>query len=150
VTQPKQPEVGPAGRDLIANVGRLLVERGLSQRKLSAELERIGRPISPLGVSRLLKAERRVDVDELLALAEVLQVPPEVLLMAPEDANAALDEIPAPLREARNLAARIEQLLEAHGDRDLAARQVSRAFRMVEIRVEELLEEAGHQGGGRQ
>jgi hypothetical protein len=69
VTQPKQPEVGPVDRNLIANVSRLLAERVLSQRKLSAELERIGRPIIPLGISRMLKARRRVDVDELVAPA---------------------------------------------------------------------------------
>jgi len=35
---------------------------------MSALLEEAGRPVPPLGLSRLIKAERRVDVDELVAL----------------------------------------------------------------------------------
>jgi transcriptional regulator with XRE-family HTH domain len=82
--------------------------------------------------------ERRVDVDELAALAEVLDVTPDVLL-APPDAAPAPDH--AALREARELAARVKHLLAADGDPALAARQVSRALRRVQIEVEELLEE---------
>jgi hypothetical protein len=48
VNQGKMPEVGRVGRNVIANVERLCLERGLSWRKLSAELARTGRPIPPL------------------------------------------------------------------------------------------------------
>lgn len=78
--QPKQPEVGPVGRNLIDAVEELREARGLSWRKLSAALEGIGRPIFPLGLSRMAKAIRRVDVDELIALSIVLDVNPNALL----------------------------------------------------------------------
>lgn len=87
---PKQPEVGPIGRNLIAAVDELRQARGgMSWRKLSGLLERIGRPIFPLGLARLSRAERRVDVDELVALAVAFGVNPSALLfprhVAPDD-----------------------------------------------------------------
>ena len=42
-SQGKMPAPGPLGRNLIANVEYLRQARGLSLRKLSAELERVGR-----------------------------------------------------------------------------------------------------------
>lgn len=77
---PKQPEVGPIGHHLIDAVEELRALRGLSYRRLSEELERVGRPIFRLGLSRLAKGDRRVDVDELVALAVVLGVNPSALL----------------------------------------------------------------------
>jgi transcriptional regulator with XRE-family HTH domain len=142
--QGKMPEVGPVGRNLIANVEYLRQVRRLSQRKLSAELDRIGRPIAPLGLSRLVRGQRRVDVDELVALAGVLGVTPDVLLSPPEAVRQGPAPVPAALREARNLASRIEDLLEAAGDpaaREFAAGGVDRALRRVQIEVEELLEQ---------
>lgn len=143
--QPKMPEVGPAGRNLIANVEYLRQVRGLSYRKLSAELGRVGRPIFPLGLSRMAHELRRTDVDDLVALAEVLGVTPDVLLSPPETVKAGPAEVPAAVREARNLTARIEQLLDASGNpeaREFASGGVDRALRRVAIEVEELLEQA--------
>jgi hypothetical protein len=63
---------------------------------------------------------------------------------APPPSPPAMAEIPAALREARNLAARIEQLLAASGDpaaREALSGYVNRALRRVQIEVEELLEE---------
>lgn len=77
---PRNPEVGAIGRTLIDTLNELLAARAVSQRRLSAELDKVGRPIVPLGISRLLKGERRVDVDELVALAVVLGVNPSALL----------------------------------------------------------------------
>jgi transcriptional regulator with XRE-family HTH domain len=145
VTQPKMPEVGPVGRNVIANVERLRVERGLSWRKLSAEVEKAGRPIFPLGLSRFAKAERRTDVDEVTAFATVLGVTPDILMSPPEAAEAAVAVPPAALREARNLASRIEDLLEAADEpaaREFASGYVDRALRRVQIEVEELLDQA--------
>jgi hypothetical protein len=62
----------------------------------------------------------------------------------PEATADALAEVPAALREARNLTARIEQLLAASGDPETAealSGYVDRALRRVQIEVEELLEE---------
>jgi len=137
------PAPGPVGRNLIANVERLRAERDLSLNRLSALLEEAGRPVPPLGLSRMIKAERRVDVDELVALAEVLDVTPDVLLAPPEE--AAGDPLPehAAAAAARQLAARIEDLLEVAGDpaaREFARRGVGRGLRRVQVEVEELLE----------
>jgi len=135
------PDVGPAGRNLIANVDRLRQEREWSWRRLSAELEKAGRHIPVLGLQRFRQEGRRTDVDDLLAFAAAFGVTPDVLLASPAASAAAMAEAPPALREVRNLAARIEQLLAAPGD-GLAARKVSWALRRVEIEVEELLEQA--------
>jgi hypothetical protein len=65
--------------------------------------------------------------------------------MPPETAADALAGVPAALREVRNLAARIEQLLAASGDpaaSEALRGYVDRALRRVQIEVEELLAEA--------
>lgn len=139
---PKMPEVGPVGRNVIANVERLCQDRGLSWRRLSAMLDRLGHPIPQLGLLRMRKAERRVDVDELTALSEVLGVTPDVLLAPPGE----VDDGPEPpvLRDIGELAARIAALLEAAPDDAAALRgRVDRALRLVAIQVEELLAETG-------
>jgi transcriptional regulator with XRE-family HTH domain len=76
----------------------------MSYRDLSARLEEIGRPIPPLGLSRIEKGERRVDADDLVALALVLNVSPAALLM-PEESDSRTtcyltDEVPAKATDA--------------------------------------------------
>ena len=100
------------------------------------------RPIPPLGLSRVLRGERRIDVDEAAALAEILGVTPDVLLSAPEAVRAVPVPVPAAVREARNLVSRIESLIGASGDPqagEFAASSVDRALRRVQIELEELL-----------
>lgn len=148
--QGKMPSAGPYGRNLIANVERLRRPRGLSYRKLAAAMEEAGRPLPAIGISRMMAGERRVDVDELVALAAVLRVTPDHLLLPPEAAADAQAEAPAALRAVGNLGTRIEQLLAASGDRtdcEALSGYVDRALRRVQIEVEELLAE-GRQGGG--
>lgn len=82
----KQPEIGPIGRNLARAVAALRERRGLTYKKLSELLEATGRPIFPLGLSRLEKDDRRVDVDELVALSVVFGVSPLALLF-PRDAD---------------------------------------------------------------
>lgn len=61
------------------NVSRL---RGnLTFAELSRKLEDLGRPIPPLGLRRIESGERRVDADDLIALAIALDVSPITLLM---------------------------------------------------------------------
>jgi transcriptional regulator with XRE-family HTH domain len=79
-TQPKMPDVGPVGENLIKAVVQLREARNMTYKKLSEALAELGRPIAPLGLSRLEHAERRVDVDELVALAVVFGVNPNALL----------------------------------------------------------------------
>jgi transcriptional regulator with XRE-family HTH domain len=151
-SQGKMPEVGPLGRNLIDNVQLLCKERRLSMRRLAAELDAIGRPIPALGLARVQRAERRVDVDELAALAAVLGVTPDALLAPPGAArNAQAADHPA-VQAAGTLATRIGQLLAASGnggEADAHSASVDRAFRRVQIEVEELLAEIRGQDGGR-
>jgi hypothetical protein len=79
-TQAKLSEIGPVGANLVKAVDQLRELRGLSYRKMSTALEQIGRPIFPLGLSRLGRRQRRVDVDDLVALSIVLDVNPSALL----------------------------------------------------------------------
>jgi len=104
---------------------------------MSALLEEAGRPVPPLGLSRMIKAERRVDVDELVALAAVLGVTPDVLLAPPGDSDGDHAAIDA----ARQLAARIGGLLVAQGDAETqeAVEDLDRALRRVQLEAEELL-----------
>jgi len=90
-------------------------------------------------------------VDELAALAAVLGVTPDALLAPPDE--AAGDPLPehAAAAAARQLAARIGDLLEAGGDpaaREFASGGVDRALRRVQIEVEELLDQARRSRAG--
>lgn len=61
--------VGQVGLTVVANVERLRKARRLSLRALSDRLAGLGRPILPIGLSRLSQGKRRVDADDLVALA---------------------------------------------------------------------------------
>lgn len=75
----KKNPLGPTGEHVRANVARL---RGRMQYKELAErLAELGRPIPPLGLRRIEAGERRVDADDLMALAVALGVPPNSLLL---------------------------------------------------------------------
>lgn len=60
--------------------------------RLSRELTKAGRDIPPLGLGRIETGGRRVDVDDLTALAVVFEVSPASLLM-PEAEAAAHDPL---------------------------------------------------------
>lgn len=49
--------------------------------KLAAELAKLGRPIPTLGLRKIESYERRVDADDLVALALALRTSPATLLM---------------------------------------------------------------------
>jgi transcriptional regulator with XRE-family HTH domain len=137
--QPKMPEVGPVGRNLIEAVKRLRRARGLTYKKLSAALEGTGRPIFPLGLSRLEKAQRRVDVDELVALAGVFDVTPARLL-APAGVVEAEDH-PA-VTAVRALADRLAELIAADDPEaaSRARRRASLSLRRARFEAEELID----------
>jgi transcriptional regulator with XRE-family HTH domain len=48
--------------------------------EISAKLAELGQPIPTLGLTRIEKGERRVDIDEVVALAQVFGVPPIALM----------------------------------------------------------------------
>lgn len=76
-------ETGPTGRTVGKNLARLRQLRNLTTRQLSAALERVGRPIPASGITRMEKGERAITVDDLTALALVLDVAPTALLLPP-------------------------------------------------------------------
>ncbi|MBP2455195.1 XRE family transcriptional regulator [Mycolicibacterium lutetiense] len=87
--QKKNP-LGRTGRTVADNIKRL---RGDMQYvKLAAKLDEIGRPIPTLGLRKIESYERRVDADDLVALAAALGVSPVTLLMP---AGVAVDDVVA-------------------------------------------------------
>src|SRR5215472_12772209 len=73
--------LGPIGHYVIKNLEQLRRLRKLSYRELSDRLREIGRPIPTLGLSRIERGTRRVDADDLVALALALEVNPSALLL---------------------------------------------------------------------
>jgi len=73
--------IGATGTTVATNVKRLRKDRGLAFTDLSARLTDIGRPIPPLGLRKIESGGRRVDADDLVALALALDVSPVTLLM---------------------------------------------------------------------
>jgi hypothetical protein len=64
--------VGPTGTRVAQAVDAHRRANGLAYTTLSDLLAQHGRPIPPLGLRRIRDGERRVDVDDLVALAAVL------------------------------------------------------------------------------
>lgn len=71
--------MGPTGKRVADNV-RALRDR-MPLRELEARLGDLGRPILASGIMKIERAERRVDADDLVALAAALGVNPNRLLM---------------------------------------------------------------------
>jgi hypothetical protein len=89
--------IGPAGEVLAASIRRIRTAQRLAFAELSRELDKVGRPIPELGLRRIERGERRVDYDDLLALAYVLRVCPVDLMVS----SAANDDDPYPVIPAR-------------------------------------------------
>jgi transcriptional regulator with XRE-family HTH domain len=69
-----------------ANVRALRQARGLDLADLADRMNRLGQSLSLGGLSKLERGDRRVDVDDLMALAIALDVTPSRLLL-PADAT---------------------------------------------------------------
>lgn len=98
----KRLELSDTGIAVADNVERLIRSTGLNHTQLSARLALIGRDIPPLAVGRIIKKERRVDADDLVALAIALGVTPITLLMPAtgaddEDAQVTLTGVGKPI-----------------------------------------------------
>ena len=92
----RKVEMGPVAARVSANV-RALREaehnawrQRLSLVELSKRLERLGRPVLPSGLSKIESADRRVDADDLVALALALETTPNRLLLT---ASAGVDKV---------------------------------------------------------
>lgn len=84
MAEKQKTPLGPAGEELRRNIKRIREGQRLTFVELSERLGSIGRPIPVLGLRRIERGERRVDVDDLLALAYALGVPPVDLLVPGE------------------------------------------------------------------
>ncbi|WP_167139634.1 helix-turn-helix transcriptional regulator [Diaminobutyricimonas sp. TR449] len=71
----KKLEVGEAGRTVASNVRSMRRALDLTLDDLSARLEAQGRPMSRATLSQIETLNRRVDVDDLVALARALDAP---------------------------------------------------------------------------
>lgn len=80
-------ELGPTGETVRHNIRRLRTDARMPLTELSADLGEAGRPIPVLGVRRIEDGTRRVDVDDLVAIAAALGVSPITLLMPVADAD---------------------------------------------------------------
>ncbi|MFI6779100.1 helix-turn-helix domain-containing protein [Nocardia sp. NPDC050412] len=79
---PKNP-LGATGATVAKNVERLRRKHGLQYVELAARLQEIGRPIPTLGLRHIEAEKRRVDADDLIALAIALDANPNSLLLPP-------------------------------------------------------------------
>ena len=70
----KRIELGLYGNVLRENIGRMRKAKRLTYTALSNELAAAGRPIPILGLRRIETGDRRVDVDDLVAVAEIFGV----------------------------------------------------------------------------
>jgi hypothetical protein len=111
--------LGPVGENVKRNVKELRGTRQWQYKELSEKLDEIGRPIPPLGLRRIEAGERRVDADDLVALAVVFGVSPLTLLL-PQNGSRYLATKLTPGSEpvANNI-----QWLWARGDEPLTISQ---------------------------
>jgi transcriptional regulator with XRE-family HTH domain len=79
----EQSVVGPVGDVLRGNLLRLRLRGGLTKVAVSERVRLLGRSIPPLAVARIEAGTRRVDADDLVALAAVFGVAAGRLLEAP-------------------------------------------------------------------
>ena len=77
--------LGPAGNNVRRNVRRLREERRWSYRDVEERLSRVGRAIPTVELGWIDAGERRVDVDDLVALAAVFGLTPGELLEPPAE-----------------------------------------------------------------
>ncbi|TPF79344.1 helix-turn-helix transcriptional regulator [Bifidobacterium sp. UTCIF-24] len=72
-------QIDATGKQVAANVARL--RGGMQYKELAEKLTELGRPITPMGLKRIESGERKVDVDDLMALAVAFDVSPLTLLL---------------------------------------------------------------------
>lgn len=78
---PAATQVEATGENVQANVARLRKAHGWTTYQLAQMMKDAGRPIPQSGISRIESGARRVDVDDLTALAVVFGVSPAALLL---------------------------------------------------------------------
>ena len=77
--------------------------RGMSQRQLAQRLAAIGHPLQVTGIARIEAGTRKVNIDDLVAIAAVLDVAPVHLIFPIEgdDPVQLAPELEVPIKRAR-------------------------------------------------
>ncbi|WP_084512615.1 AIPR family protein [Nocardia mikamii] len=91
----KVDALGPTGIRVGERLRELRQVRGLTLNALAAKLEEAGRPIDWSALAKMEKGQRRIDVDDLLALALALNAPPNWLLFSHSENETPLQLTPA-------------------------------------------------------
>lgn len=106
-------EIGKIGQYVAGAVARLRGNKGWEQRELAERVTQAGRPLSASVLSKIESGARRIDVDDLVAIAAALEVSPSLLLLAAPAAEG--DPVPVPPANA-SVAAAVREDIEALGD----------------------------------
>lgn len=93
-------KLGPTGHRVGRRLRELRQVRGFTLGDLEERLREMGRPILLSALSKIEKGQRRVDVDDLVALALALDVSPNLLLLP----SPATSDTEVRLTESRSLA----------------------------------------------
>jgi transcriptional regulator with XRE-family HTH domain len=96
----RKVEQGLVGHQVAAQIRWERERKQLSLQQLSDRLTKAGRPILPSGISKIEQGDRRVDVDDLVALADALGTAPGALLQGPLRESAELTEQQKEIRSA--------------------------------------------------
>jgi transcriptional regulator with XRE-family HTH domain len=75
--------MGPAAERLAENLKRMRFTQRLTTAQLAESVSGLGRPMYANTITKIEKLQRRVDVDDLVALAAALGVTPAQLLEEP-------------------------------------------------------------------
>jgi transcriptional regulator with XRE-family HTH domain len=78
-------ELGPTSVRTAANLKQIRQQRGVSYAELARRLRSLLHPILDTGIMKIEKGERRIDVDDLVALALALGVTPNRLILPDVD-----------------------------------------------------------------
>lgn len=79
----RKVEIGATGHTVRANIARIRKAQGITLRELADQLAGSDRPLSHNAISEIERGARRVDVDDLIALALALNATPNALLLPP-------------------------------------------------------------------
>lgn len=74
-------ELGPIGAYVAANLKSLRLSLPLTTEQLAERMASLGRPMHANAITKMEKQQRRVDVDDLVALAIALETRPDALLL---------------------------------------------------------------------
>lgn len=100
--------MGRIGKKVIDNLNRIRKDRGLTLVQLSERTEETGRKLSMSALSLIATGKRRVDVDDLWALAVALQTTPYDLM--------GVESAAKPLSPAAQQIVDLVTLLDFKGD----------------------------------